>query len=107
MESTGRMGVRRFNDDVNDNDNLNENENDNVNENDNDNDGDNVNDDVNDDDNVNDDDGDDDNDSDDDSGLVLASSQLSLLSATPETASPVTQSIGFQPKQQSIIRNLL
>ena len=35
--------------------------------------------------------------------MVLASSQLSLLSATPETASLVTQSIGFQPKQQSII----
>ena len=73
--------------------------------------GDNDNDDDNDDDNVNDNDDDNvnDNDSDDDgdSGLVLASSQLSLLSATPETASPVTQSIGFQPKQQSIIRNLL
>ena len=58
-------------------------------------------------DNDNDDDGDNDSDDDDDSGLVLASSQLSLLSATPETASPVTQSIGFQPKHQSIIRNLL
>ena len=85
MASMGRMGVRVFNDNVNDNDNDNDNDN------------------VNDDDNVNDNDSDDDG----DSGLVLASSQLSLLSATPETASPVTQSIGFQPKQQSIIRNLL
>ena len=72
----GRTGARVFNDDDNDNLNDNDNDNDNVNDNDSDDDGDND----------SDDDGD--NDSDDDSGLVLASSQLSLLSATPETASP-------------------
>ena len=84
-----------MNDDDNVNDNVNENDDDNVNDNDSDDDGDDV--------NVNDNDGDDDGDNDGGSGLVLASSQLSLLSATPETASPVTQSIGFQPKQQSSI----
>ena len=52
----------------------------------NDDDGDNDSDD--DGDNDSDDDGDNDSDNDGDSGLVLASSQLSLLSATPETASP-------------------
>ena len=72
MGSMGRTGARVFNDDDNEHDNVNDNDDDNVNDNVNDSDG----------------DGDNDSDDDDDSGLVLASSQLSLLSATPETASP-------------------